>query len=139
VIFASAFGIGAAILISSMIADVVEDSEVRTGRRSEGLFFAANSFVQKAVTGAGLMLSGMILAAAHFPSHAQPGHVPPEVLRRLALIYVPSYVGLYAIAIGFLAAYRIDRASHQANLERLADAAAAAEVGEEVIHVRSAL
>ena len=137
VIVAGAFGIAAAILISSMIADVVEDSEVRTGRRSEGLFFAANSFVQKAVTGFGLMLSGMILAAAHFPAHAQPGHVPPEVLRHLALIYVPSYCGLYAIAAGFLCAYRIDRAGHEANLVRLAQAAAAAEIGEEIEHLRT--
>ncbi|MBT7880045.1 MAG: MFS transporter, partial [Gammaproteobacteria bacterium] len=29
-------------LIAAMIADVVEDSEVKTGRRSEGIFFAAN-------------------------------------------------------------------------------------------------
>ena len=139
VIVAAAFGIGAAILISSMIADVVEDSEVRTGRRSEGLFFAANSFVQKTVTGAGLLLSGLILAAAKFPAQARPGHVPAEVLHRLALIYVPSYVGLYAIAILFLIGYRIDRAGHEANLVRLAQGAAAAEVGEEITHVRPAL
>src|SRR5262249_6510524 len=40
----------ASILTAAMIADVVEDSEVATGRRSEGVFFAASSFVQKAVT-----------------------------------------------------------------------------------------
>ncbi|QUD90064.1 MFS transporter [Phenylobacterium montanum] len=137
VAIAASFAIGAAILISSMIADVVEDSEVRTGRRSEGLFFAANSFVQKAVTGFGLMLSGLILAAAHFPAHAKPGHLPPGVLERLTLIYVPSYVGLYAIALGFLALYKIDRAGHEANLVRLAQAAAAAEIGEEIEHIRT--
>ena len=30
-------------LVAAMIADVVEDSELKTGRRSEGIFFAANS------------------------------------------------------------------------------------------------
>jgi Na+/melibiose symporter-like transporter len=119
-----------------MIADVVEESELKTGRRSEGLFFAANSFVQKAVTGVGLMLSGLILTLAHFPAKAQPGHVPQDVLRHLALTYVPAYAGLYAIALCFLAAYRIDRASHQATLRALAQTAAAAELAEEVASVR---
>jgi hypothetical protein len=36
------------------------------GRRAEGLFFAANSFVAKAVSG----LGGLILAFVHFPAHA---------------------------------------------------------------------
>ncbi|HEY2661044.1 MAG TPA: MFS transporter [Caulobacteraceae bacterium] len=133
---AAALGIAGAILISSMIADVVEESELKTGRRSEGLFFAANSFVQKAVTGVGLMLSGLILTLAHFPAKAQPGHVPQDVLRHLALTYVPAYAGLYAIALCFLAAYRIDRASHQATLRALAQTAAAAELAEEVASVR---
>ncbi len=136
---ASALGISGAILISSMIADVVEDSELKTGRRSEGLFFAANSFVQKAVTGMGLMLSGLILALVRFPANAQPGHVSQDVLRYLALTYVPAYAGLYAIALCFLAAYRIDRASHQATLRTLAQSAAAAELAEEVAGVRPSL
>jgi len=49
-------------LIAAMIADVVEDSEIRTGRRSEGIFFAANSFAQKAVNGLGVVVAGQILA-----------------------------------------------------------------------------
>ncbi|MGH7819718.1 MAG: MFS transporter, partial [Candidatus Binatia bacterium] len=53
--------ITAAILISSMIADVVEDSETVTGRRSEGVFFAASSFVAKSVSGVGVFLSTLLL------------------------------------------------------------------------------
>lgn len=41
------FGITGQIQSNSMIADVVEDSELRTGRRQEGLFFAAAAFVNK--------------------------------------------------------------------------------------------
>ena len=43
--------ISTAILVDSMIADVVEQSELRTGRRSEGVFFAARNFVRKSVSG----------------------------------------------------------------------------------------
>jgi len=131
VIIASSLGISASILLASMMADVVEDSELRTGRRSEGLFFAANGFVAKAVSGTGVMLSGLIVAFVHFPVRVLPGHVPAAILRNLALTYLPAYGGLYAIALLFLAAYRIDRHTHQNNLRKLADAAAAAELAEE--------
>ena len=59
------------ILGSSMIADIVEDSELSTGRRSEGVFVAANAFVQKAVSGIGIFSSTMLLAVIGFPSDAQ--------------------------------------------------------------------
>ncbi|MBS0332818.1 MAG: MFS transporter, partial [Proteobacteria bacterium] len=66
-------GTAGVILMTSMIADVVEDSELRTGRRSEGLFFAAAAFVNKAVSGVGIFASGLLLSAVHFPEHAKPG------------------------------------------------------------------
>jgi len=47
------------------------------------------------------------------------------------MLYLPTYLLPYLVAIGFLSAYRIDRATHQDNLRRLADAAALAEVAEE--------
>ncbi len=108
------------ILTASMVADIVEDSEVTTGRRSEGVFVAANAFVQKATSGIGIFASSLLLGAIGFPRDAKPGHVDPEVVRRLGLTYVPLLVVFYLIAIAFLATYRISRASHEANLQRLA-------------------
>ncbi|WP_369335980.1 MFS transporter, partial [Halomonas sp. ND22Bw] len=74
------------ILGASMLADVVEDSEVRTGRRSEGMFFAGGFFVQKCTSGIGIFVCGLILAAAGFPEQAVPGRVPEPVIDRLTLI-----------------------------------------------------
>lgn len=109
------------ILTSSMTADVVEDSELVTGRRSEGVFVAANAFVQKAVSGVGIFASALVLDAIGFPRDARPGSVDPAVVRALGWTYGPALVVLYLIAIGFLAAYPIDRARHVANLARLAE------------------
>jgi glycoside/pentoside/hexuronide:cation symporter, GPH family len=119
-ITSTALSITGSILTSSMIADVVEDSELRTGRRSEGLLFSASSLVAKAVSGIGIFASGLLLLAIHFPRKAQPGHVPPEVIRHLALVYVPTIFILYGLALTFLMGYRITRASHKETLERLA-------------------
>jgi Na+/melibiose symporter-like transporter len=110
------------ILVASMIADLVEDSELNTGRRAEGVFVAASTFVMKAVSGVGIFGSGLLLGAVGFPRDAKPGLVDPAVIRQLALIYVSILVTVYAIAIGFLSAYRIDRATHEDNLRRLAGA-----------------
>jgi Na+/melibiose symporter-like transporter len=109
------------ILTSSMVADIVEDSEVSTGRRSEGVFVAANSFVLKAVSGVGIFASSLLLGAIGFPHDAKPGQVAPEVVQRLGLVYAPTIVVLYLIALAFLATYRISRTTHEDNLRRLAE------------------
>jgi GPH family glycoside/pentoside/hexuronide:cation symporter len=108
------------ILTASMVADIVEDSEVATGRRSEGVFVAANSFVQKATSGIGIFASSLLLGVIGFPRDAKPGQVDPGVVRMLGLVYTPLLVGLYLAAIGFLSTYRISRATHEENLRRLA-------------------
>ena len=122
-VFSTALAVSGTILQSSMIADVVEDSELRTGRRSEGLCFAAAAFVNKAVTGVGIFTSSALLAAIGFPAGAQPGQVSPEVVRNLGLVVVPTLAILYGLCVACLVGYRITRASHQASLQRLAAAA----------------
>jgi GPH family glycoside/pentoside/hexuronide:cation symporter len=121
--------VGAAMLTGSMIADVVEDSQVRTGRRSEGVFFAALSLIQKAVSGVGIFAAGMVLFLVGFPERARPGHVDPAIIRNLALVYLPILWTLYGASLLFLRGYSITRASHQAALEILADAAESAADG----------
>ena len=115
--------IASSILTASMVADIVEDSEVATGRRSEGVFVAANAFVQKATSGVGIFASSLLLGAIGFPRDAKPGQIDPAMLRTLGLVFVPTLVGLYLIAIGFLSTYRISREKHEDNLRRLAAAA----------------
>ena len=114
--------IASTILVASMIADVVEDGQLVTGRRAEGLFFSANSFIQKFTSGIGIYGAGILLGLIAFPENAKPGQVDPAVLRDLVLVYVPLVGILFLAAIGFVSAYRIDRKAHEANLARLAAA-----------------
>lgn len=123
-----------AILLASLVADVVEDAEVKTGRRSEGLLLSANNLLRKAVSGGGVVVATTVLALIGFPDKAERGQVEPEVLRNLGLIYIPMIVGFYAVGIGLISAYTINRRKHLENLEtlRARDAAgeqAAAEAG----------
>ncbi|HZZ90208.1 MAG TPA: MFS transporter [Caulobacteraceae bacterium] len=109
------------VIVASMLADVVEDAEVKTGRRSEGLLLSAENMFWKMVSGVGVFVSGLMLALTAFPAHAERGGVAPETLRSLALVYVPSMVAIYALTIACIWFYRIDRTSHEANLARLAE------------------
>lgn len=108
--------ITADILISSMVADVVEDSQKTTGRRSEGLFFAGRTFAGKVVHGFGALAAGIILSVIHFPKGAKPDEIPQEILTNLALIYIPLLMFLYLISVYSLKFYKITRESHADNL-----------------------
>ncbi len=110
------------ILGASMLADVVEDSEARTGRRSEGMFFAGGFFVQKCTSGIGIFVCGLILAAAGFPAKAVPGQVPEATLDRLTLIYASAILVFYALAAFFYTKFPFGRAEHQLRMEKLVGA-----------------
>ncbi|MFP3942362.1 MAG: MFS transporter [Alphaproteobacteria bacterium] len=107
------------IIVASMIADVVEDSELKTGRRSEGLFFAARTFVYKIASGMGIFSAGIILSQIKFPDKASPGAVDPETITNLGIVYVPTLLGLYLISVAFLSTYTITEGQHEENLRAL--------------------
>ncbi len=61
----------------------------------------------------------VLLAYVAFPQGAKPGQVDPDLLRNLALIYLPTIGGFYAVAITCLFLYRIDKTTHEENLRKL--------------------
>jgi Na+/melibiose symporter-like transporter len=121
------------VVVISMLADVVEDNQVRTGERAEGLFFAAESFLRKGTTSFATLIPGLILSLVRFPAHARPGQVPHEVLTHLALIYLPITTGLTICSTGVLSFYRIDKAGHAANLEHLSEAGRLTELVDPIV------
>jgi glycoside/pentoside/hexuronide:cation symporter, GPH family len=115
------------VLVTSMVADVAEDQQVRTGIRSEGVLFAANGLVPKFTAGLGAFVAGGLISLVHFPAHAIPGTVDPDIVRRLALFYIPCVILLNGGSVVALQFYKIDRATHERNVAHLREAAALAE------------
>jgi Na+/melibiose symporter-like transporter len=107
------------ILFASMIADLVEESELKTGRRSEGVFTSVETFVSKCVQGFGVLAATMVLTLAQFPAGAEVGEVSPEAVQRLGMYYVPLVLFLYLSMIAAMSTYRIDRDRHEENLKKL--------------------
>jgi Na+/melibiose symporter-like transporter len=125
-IIGTTFIIVAQTMGSSMIADVVEAAELKTGRRSEGLFFAASAFVAKAVSGFGILAASALIEAIHLKAGSNPATISPEVTRNLALVYAPSIIALHAVGLTLLLGYKINRSTHQETLRQLAAEAEAA-------------
>ena len=100
----------------SMLADLVEHTEVKTGRRSEGVLFSALTFIRKTTQGIGAFIAGLILQAVAFPEGASPADVPTESVLQLGALLVPSQWFFWGFMLVALAYYRLDRAQHQSNL-----------------------
>lgn len=123
-------GVSSAVLTHAMVGDVVEESQLATGRRSEGLFYAANTLMQKSTSGIGVFAAGMLVAFVGIVPGMEPATIDPAIPRLLATVYVPTLIVLYIGGAGFLFAYRIDRTTHEASLAELEkrDRAAASNV-----------
>ncbi len=107
-------------LTASMLADLVEQAQVRTGRRNEGIFFAANTFIRKTVQGLGVMAASFVLTLAQFPKGANPSQVSDASLWQLGATYVPAIWLVWACMILAVSRYRLTREGHEANLQTLA-------------------
>ncbi len=110
------FGAGIAVIQgiigASLVADVLDDHELRTHYRQEAMFSAALSFSGKAVSSVGIVLGGLILAMIDLPRGIAPADVPPDTLMRLGLVVGIGVPLLYLIPISLITRYKITRAVH---------------------------
>jgi Na+/melibiose symporter-like transporter len=126
VVVTAVLGLIGFVIVSSMVADVAEDQAVKSGARSEGVLFAANGLVGKFTLGIGAFVAGVLISAVGFPVHALPGTVDPEIVRRLAIYYLPCILVFNGGSVVVLQFYRIDRAAHEQNIARLREASSTA-------------
>jgi Na+/melibiose symporter-like transporter len=115
---ASVVAIG--ITVSSMLADVADETELATGKRQEGMLSATISFTAKATSGLGGLVAGVALDLIDFPRGAAPGTVEPAKVAALGLAVGPGLMLLYLATLGFLARYGITRARHREIVDALA-------------------
>jgi len=99
--------------IYSAIGDVVDEQEVLTGRRQEGIFFAVRTFFSKMTNGVGALLAGIAIDFIGFPPNAVVGEVDPQIIFELGI-----FEGVIAAvpvlgAIYFYGQYKIDKDCHE--------------------------
>ena len=112
-------GIIGGVLLDSMMADVVEDSELKTARRSEGLFYAARGFAAKAISAGGIIGAGSIISIVGLDGITSVSDVTQEIRMDLATLFLPIYCGMYLLGLVIISKYRITREDHDAHLQQL--------------------
>jgi Na+/melibiose symporter-like transporter len=96
----------------SALADIADEHELNTGRRQEGVFYAARTFFAKLSSAFGHIIAGIALDVIHFPKGAQPGQLPHDTVSAIGLLDGPIGAIPGVISIFFYAAYRIDKHRH---------------------------
>jgi len=120
--------VGTTILIGSMIADIIDQNELKTSKRQEGMFNAAFALTSKATSGLGGLIAGVALDLVAFPSGVAPGDIDPSTVYSLGLAVGPGILLFWIIALIILSRYPLTRADHaeivrQLNERKAADAA----------------
>ncbi len=117
--FTFTLGVGS-VAIMSMIGDIVDQNELATGRRQEGLFYSARAFFAKASYSFGHFFAGVTLDLfVRLPFEAVPGQLPDDVLFRLGFTAGPVMGFAAIIALLIYSRYQLNRDEHQRILEAL--------------------
>ena len=118
------------VAVGSMLGDVADEQELDNGKRQEGVFYGAYTFVAKATAGIGGAASGFVLELIRWPTGAgvqSAADIPAGTLFQLAMVAGPG------LAVGFLPAiwcfnhYRLDRERHGQIVQQLEARRAAAD------------
>lgn len=119
------FGVGIAtanIVPYSMLPDVIDWSEAKTGQRQEGVFYGLMNQAYKISVGLGLFLVGLILDLTHFVVSTGTSITPDQphsALFAIRLIMGPiaSIVLLVSMVLAYI--YPISRKKHQEIILRI--------------------
>ncbi|MEM6475444.1 MAG: MFS transporter [Pseudomonadota bacterium] len=115
-IFANMFGVVIMISASSMIAEIVEAFEERTGRRAEASFYSGNWLVQKCATGFGAALTGQIVGFSQLEQGADATTVSFDVLTTMIVCFAIATFVLALLAAYWLGRFPITREEHEARI-----------------------
>lgn len=107
-------------LAAAMVTDIVEESELKTGRRSEGTFFAGITFIRKLSQGIGVLTASLILAAASIAPGTRVEDAGADSVAALGWGYATTLLTVWMLMIVAISFYRISREDHARNLEELA-------------------
>jgi len=110
--------------ITSALADIADENELKYGVRQEGVLYATRTFFQRVDQALGTALAGWVLSSIAFPTNAKPGEVSNEVLMGLAAAFALSAIpGL--IGGVFYSMLKVTRTTYEATRTALAERAAA--------------
>ena len=104
----------------SMVADTVDEQELKTGQRQEGVFSAAIGFSGKAISGFGILIAGLLLSGVvGIPDGAKPDSLAPDVVTRLGIVMGYVLPFLYFAPLALVRTFDLSRRRHAEILRAL--------------------
>jgi Na+/melibiose symporter-like transporter len=110
------------IAFGSMMADSIDEHELETGVRQEGVFFAASSFATKAPVGIGNIIAGFGLELIAWPIGAEiktAADIAPEKIVYLGILVGPGVAACAILCFWCYSYYKLTRERHAEILEEL--------------------
>jgi GPH family glycoside/pentoside/hexuronide:cation symporter len=95
----------------------------RPENAKEGLLFAALSFIAKAASGVGVLITGIIVRLVHVPANASVQAIDPTIARNLGIGAALASTAFGVAIVYSFSGYRLDRSAHESVLVRLKDRA----------------
>ena len=120
--FTFSIGMGS-VAIMSMIGDIVDENQLLTGERQEGLFFSARAFFAKASNSVGYFFAGLMLEYyVRLPHKRSPVNLC-DIIMRLGITAGPimGVAAIFSLLIYNL--YNLNRERHQQILRELRERA----------------
>lgn len=100
------------ILTVSLAADILDEHNLATGRRLEGVVFAAKAFVLKATSGIGVLIAGFVIDLVGLTPDDLPGSVAANVLQSLGWFALAVTSALALCAFWFNSRLTLSRDQH---------------------------
>jgi Na+/melibiose symporter-like transporter len=117
--FAFTIGLGS-VAIAGMIGDLVDENEVLTGLRQDGLYFSARAFFGKASLSIGHLFAGMALDLyVMLPFEAVPGQVDEAIIARMGIVAGPVMALSAMLAVFIYSRYDLTAERHRGILMEL--------------------
>ena len=111
------------VAFGAMMADSLDEHELATGNRQEGMFFAASSIAIKAPFGIGSFVGGLALNLIDWPTGPDirtAADIDPDTIVQLGLLVGPGIGVAALISLWCFAWYRLTRSRHARILDELA-------------------
>lgn len=109
-----AFSIGiCGVAIMSMIGDIIDENELVTRLREEGLFYSARAIFGKGSYSVATLFAGVMLDFyVRLPAGALPGELDEGILTRLAITAGPVMGASALVSLAIYSMYRLNRKRH---------------------------
>ena len=100
------------ITVHSLLADIVDEQELATGQRQEGIIFAVAFFSSKFMGAFGYVIAGPFLDLIGLQTGAQPGEVSDTVMWGLGLTMGPGLATVMLLPVWMSFRVTMSHASH---------------------------